>query len=244
MRPLKAYLQFKSKFYLAYTYTYVGQQLFAEEKCGDSLKAYQQAQAALSEAEALGKAYKRATVSRWSYHSPGPLTACDHTVFTTLQKTLRGAADKSRRENDFIYYHKVPVDDLPLPESRAMAKPTQFDLPAVSERWTEAKFNITMVPKKGEVRPKYAARTMVEPSAAVTARWFSPDRQIVAASRRNGCPKRCRLGSALSAVAANMRLPSVALYYSARRAVAHPPLTHSRARVPLSGPCRGQGSRR
>ena len=107
--------------------------------------------AALEAAETLGRGYKKAAVSRWAYHTPGSLTVCDHTVYTTLARTLRDAADKSRRENDFIYYHKLPADAIPLPEPRAMAKPTEFALPAVAEAWTTAKFSAKKIPKKGEV---------------------------------------------------------------------------------------------
>lgn len=145
------YLQFKQTFYDAYALTYTGMHLFTLEKCGESVKALQQAKALLAKAALQAKAYKSHPIrNRLRYATSCEFDAREHRIFKNLEHDIATALDKSERENGFIYFHKIPVEEIqPLP-GKGLAHATPYELPARAAQWADAEFNPAKVPLKGE----------------------------------------------------------------------------------------------
>jgi hypothetical protein len=94
---LLAYFNFKKSFHEGYMLTFTGIKLFAEEKCGDSIKAFQQAREALKESASFAKKFTRSGYKRLSYHTDNMAhDATEHKIFRELSESPE-ACPSSRR---------------------------------------------------------------------------------------------------------------------------------------------------
>lgn len=129
----KAYFELKSQFYLAYAYSYQGESLLAEDKCGDAIRCLQESQACYAKAGLMATEYAR-------NKGPGTQAKPDkHNFFKRLAPMLSRTLEKCERENGFIYHQKVPYDPVELPinaQTHGLVAPEQYEIPGVSPLWT------------------------------------------------------------------------------------------------------------
>ncbi|XP_015511859.2 BRO1 domain-containing protein BROX isoform X1 [Neodiprion pinetum] len=126
------YLELKAAFYQSYAYNYCGENLLSMDKCGEAIKALEESEIFLNKAKALCQEYGKT-------HGPAPRVKPDqHAVFKRLAPLVRITLDKCRRENGFIYHHKVP-GDVPSLETKAtygLVSPVDFTMPAPNHLWS------------------------------------------------------------------------------------------------------------
>jgi len=145
----RRYFQLKHRFYLAYAYAYLGEQLLAEDKCGEAIRACREGVTNHQLAKDLCDKYA-------SSRGPGFLAQPEkHLFFRRVVPLIERHLENAQRENDFIYHHKVPTDCPPLMnvEEKArfgLAKPEPFTYPPRAEEWTvvcyDKGFNISHAP--------------------------------------------------------------------------------------------------
>ncbi|KAH0622679.1 hypothetical protein JD844_025186 [Phrynosoma platyrhinos] len=143
----RKYLQLKSCFYMAYAYCYHGQTLLASDKCGESIRALQEAE------KSLCKEYGE---------TKGPGTTAKpsgHLFFRKLGTLVKNTLEKCQRENGFIYFQKIPPEapQLELKANYGLVEPISFEFPAVHAQWTPeslAAFDLTKRPKEDSAKPK------------------------------------------------------------------------------------------
>jgi hypothetical protein len=129
----KKYFELKSIFYLAYAYCYSGENLLAQEKCGDAIRSLQESE----------KCYVAATKQCKEYVAlKGPGISAkpeNHLFFRKLGPVIKRTLEKCERENGFIFHQKVPAEPLPL-ELKAtygLVSPEEFNLPPINGLWTK-----------------------------------------------------------------------------------------------------------
>lgn len=93
-------------------------------------------------------------------------------MYTELTKTLTAGQDKARRENDFIYRHKVPDEPVAMPEPKGLAQPLEFVPAPLDRTWDAAKFAPSKVPQRGE---DIAADVAAADDAKVSKSALHPD---------------------------------------------------------------------
>lgn len=150
VETLRAYLQFKASFHEAYMLTYWGMKLFSEEKCGESIKAFQQARDALRDSIGFAKKFNRSGYKKFSYHTNMAHDPTDHKLFKELKRDLDIAEEKAVRENGFIYHQKVPTDKIDPCAPKSLVSPEEFVLPPLNALWEKAEFDVKKIPFKGE----------------------------------------------------------------------------------------------
>ena len=129
----RAYFEMKSQFYLSYAYSYQGEALLAEDKCGDAIRCLQESKACLGKASAMATEYAK---------TKGPGTTArpeKHNFFRRLAPIVQRTLEKCERENGFIYHQKVPYDPVQLPTNAAthgLVAPEVWEIPPVSPLWT------------------------------------------------------------------------------------------------------------
>jgi len=129
----RAYFEMKSQFYLSYAYSYQGEALLAEDKCGDAIRCLQESKTCLGKASDMATEYAK---------TKGPGTTArpeKHTFFRRLAPIVQRTLEKCERENGFIYHQKVPYDPVQLPTNAAthgLVAPEVWEIPQVSPLWT------------------------------------------------------------------------------------------------------------
>ncbi|XP_064623188.1 BRO1 domain-containing protein BROX-like [Lineus longissimus] len=149
----RKYFQLKHAFYMAYAYTYHGEMLLKEDKCGEAIRSVQESVKYIDKADAAGKEYANAK---------GPGTTCkpwEHAFFRKLRPDVGRTLEKCERENGFIYHQKVPAEipELELKAEYGLAKPEPFVQPEPHKSWTKTvydQFDITKNDHLGEQDPK------------------------------------------------------------------------------------------
>lgn len=126
------YLQLKAAFYEAAAYSYSGENLLAQDKCGEAIKCLR---------ESTSNYEKAKTLSREYASTKGPGTTArpeEHLFFRKLGQVVSRVLDKTERENGFIYHQKVPekVPELEKKASYGLATAEEFTFPQGSPLWT------------------------------------------------------------------------------------------------------------
>ncbi|KAF2352749.1 BRO1 domain [Trinorchestia longiramus] len=136
------YLKLKAALYIAYAYNYSGENLLNQDKCGDAIRALQEAKKCYENAAALCKEYS-------STKGPGTKAKPDkHQFFRRIAPIIARTLEKCERENGMIYHQKVPYDapDLELRATYGLASPEEYCLPPSAPLWsasTYAAFDLT-----------------------------------------------------------------------------------------------------
>lgn len=129
----RAYFEMKAQFYLSYAYSYLGEAVLAEDKCGDAIRCLQESKACLGKAAIIATEYAK---------TKGPGTTArpeKHTFFRRLGPIVQRTLEKCERENGFIYHQKVPYDPVQLPTNElthGLVAPEAWEIPVVSPLWT------------------------------------------------------------------------------------------------------------
>ncbi|KAL3872657.1 hypothetical protein ACJMK2_035872 [Sinanodonta woodiana] len=148
----RKYFQLKSDFYLAYAYSYHGETLLTQDKCGEAIRGMQ---------EAI-KCYDKAAVTAQEYATAkGPGTVArplNHRFFRQLGPILKRTVDKCERENGLIYHQKVAYDppQLELKATYGLVRPEEFQFPTLNSLWTidvYRKMDAHMAPKPEQPLP-------------------------------------------------------------------------------------------
>lgn len=141
------YIQFKSEIYYAYAYNYHGENLLAQDKCGEAIKCLEESQSHYNKAAQLAKEYS-------STKGPGSTAKPqDHLFFRKLEPIVQRTLEKCVRENGFIYHQKVPLvaPDLELKATYGLVAPEEFSMPSPNAQWNAdvyKAFDITKLPEK------------------------------------------------------------------------------------------------
>ncbi|XP_014669776.1 PREDICTED: BRO1 domain-containing protein BROX-like [Priapulus caudatus] len=133
----KIYLQLKHAIYQAYAYTYMGENLLAQDQGGSAVSAMKQALKWYESSELLCKEYAAAK-------GPGLSAKPEsHLFFRRLGPLVRRILEKAERENGFIYHQNVPEEppELELKATYGLAKPEEFSLSKISSEWTPAVYS-------------------------------------------------------------------------------------------------------
>merc|ERR1719507_2135786 len=129
----RAYFELKAQFYLAYAYSYLGESLLAEDKCGEAIRCLQESKACYNKAGLMASDYSKI---KGAGTTAKPVR---HTFFRRLAPMLDRTLEKCERENGFIYHQKVPYDPVELPlnaQTHGLVAPENYEIPAVSPLWT------------------------------------------------------------------------------------------------------------
>ncbi|KAF0314788.1 BRO1 domain-containing protein BROX [Amphibalanus amphitrite] len=141
------YLQLKAAVYTAYAYNYLGENLLAEDKCGEAIRCLQESKKFYGEAEELCKQYATAK-------GVGAKVKPERLLFfRKLGPVLNRTLEKCERENGFIYHQKVPYDAPPLElrdNTYGLVAPEEFSMPAPSPLWTPVTFAAFDVSRLGD----------------------------------------------------------------------------------------------
>ncbi|KAH9375458.1 hypothetical protein HPB48_015433 [Haemaphysalis longicornis] len=151
----RKFLILKAVFYLSYAYCYAGENLLAQEKCGDAIRALQESHKCYQDATQICKQY--ATMK-----GPGSAAKMDqHLFFRKLAPLVKRTLDKCERENGFIFHQKVPVDapELELRATYGLVSPEEFQLPPPDKAWTPVVYAAFYVQPSGAPDPANAATT-------------------------------------------------------------------------------------
>lgn len=131
------YLRLKAAFYASYAYNYSGQNLLNQDKCGDGIRALQEAKKKYEEAGQLCKDYS---------HTKGPGTQAKpekHQFFRRLAPIVSRTLEKCERENGMIYHQKVPYDppELEIKATYGLVAPDDYTLPPMAPLWTPVTYS-------------------------------------------------------------------------------------------------------
>ncbi|KAH9375451.1 hypothetical protein HPB48_011196 [Haemaphysalis longicornis] len=149
----RKFLILKAVFYLSYAYCYAGENLLAQEKCGDAIRALQESHKCYQDATQICKQY--ATMK-----GPGSAAKMDqHLFFRKLAPLVKRTLDKCERENGFIFHQKVPTDapELELRATYGLVSPEEFQLPLPDKAWTPVVYAAFYVQPSGAPDPANAA---------------------------------------------------------------------------------------
>ncbi|RNA06800.1 BRO1 domain-containing BROX, partial [Brachionus plicatilis] len=131
------YLLLKCRFYKSQAFCYFGQDLLAQDKCGEAIKCLEHSLKIYQETEQICKDYA-------STKGPGTQAVPErHEFFKNLHKTILRVSEKCERENGMIYHQKVPLE-VPALESKSMhglAEPEEYDFSNPHELWTPSSYN-------------------------------------------------------------------------------------------------------
>ncbi|KAK4324073.1 hypothetical protein Pmani_005258 [Petrolisthes manimaculis] len=136
------YLRLKAAFYATYAYNYAGQNLLNQDKCGEAIRALQEAQKKYEEAGVLCKEYSQVK-------GPGTQAKPEkHQFYRRLAPIIARTLEKCERENGMIYHQKVPYDpsELELKATYGLVAPEDYTIPPHAPLWspvTYAAFDLT-----------------------------------------------------------------------------------------------------
>ncbi|XP_064484216.1 BRO1 domain-containing protein BROX-like [Ornithodoros turicata] len=128
----RKFLVLKAVFYLSYAYCYAGENLLAQEKCGDAIRALQESHKCYGDAQQIIKQYS-------TMKGLGTIAKMDqHLFFRKLAPLVKRTLEKCERENGFIFHQKVPKDapQLELRATYGLVSPEDFQLPPHDPQWT------------------------------------------------------------------------------------------------------------
>jgi len=153
----RMYLALKAKFYLSYAYSYQGDSLLSQDKCGEAIRSLQESKKCYQEACELAKEYAK---------SKGVGTQAkpdQHKFFRRLAPIVNRTLEKCERENGLIYHQKVAYDppDLSINDKTfGLVSPETFELPKTAPLWTPVAytaFDVAMNPDAAEGKKKKEA---------------------------------------------------------------------------------------
>ncbi|XP_047107248.1 LOW QUALITY PROTEIN: BRO1 domain-containing protein BROX-like [Schistocerca piceifrons] len=130
------YLKIKAAFYEAYAYTFCGENLLSQDKCGEAVRGLQEGQTSYKRAIELSKEYAKTK-------GPAPKVQPEtHASFRRLSPLLNRTLEKCVRENGFIYHQKVPADppELEHKATYGLASPEEFSMPSPCPLWNPASY--------------------------------------------------------------------------------------------------------
>ncbi|XP_074651732.1 BRO1 domain-containing protein BROX-like [Tubulanus polymorphus] len=138
----RKYLQLKAAFYMSYAYSFHGEDLLAQDKCGEAIACLRESVKYFQKSSNLCKEYTSAK------GAGSTVKPAEHCFFRKLGRVVKLTLEKCERENDFIYHHKVPseVPELELKATFGLVKPEKYELPPRHEMWNKdiyAAFDIT-----------------------------------------------------------------------------------------------------
>ncbi|XP_067941535.1 BRO1 domain-containing protein BROX-like [Watersipora subatra] len=126
------YLALKSDFYRSATFSYFGEHLLAQDKCGEAIRCLRESVKYFEQAGSLCKEYSTAK-------GPGT-TARPETqlFFRKIGQVVKSTLQKCERENGFIYHQKVPeaIPDIDVKASYGLVTADEFKLPSPNPLWT------------------------------------------------------------------------------------------------------------
>jgi len=131
------YFVFKSVFYETYAYVYHGENLLQQEKCGDAIRALQEAEKTYQATLAVCKEYEK-------MKGPGKVAKPqDHLFFRKLAPLLKRVKDKCIRENGMIFHQKVSEELIPLQTkaTHGLVTPEDFSLPSLNALWNKEAYD-------------------------------------------------------------------------------------------------------
>jgi len=161
----RTYLALKAKFYLSYAYSYQGECLLSQDKCGDAIRSLQESKKCYQEACELAKEYGK---------SKGVGTQAkpdQHKFFRRLAPIVNRTLEKCERENGLIYHQKVAYDppDLSINDKTfGLVSPESYELPRTAPLWTPVAytaFDVALNPEtaEGKKKPSPTKDPKVEP---------------------------------------------------------------------------------
>lgn len=128
----KRYLALKARFYKAQAFCYFGEDLLANDKCGDAIKCMENSQKLYTETEELCKQYA-------DTNGPGTQAVPErHRFFKNLGGIIKRIQEKCQRENGMIYHQKVPLETPVLDSNivHGLATPEEYTYPDKHALWT------------------------------------------------------------------------------------------------------------
>ncbi|KAI1284937.1 BRO1 domain-containing protein BROX [Halotydeus destructor] len=131
------YFQFKSFFYEAYAYCYLGDNLLSLEKCGEAIRTLQESEKSYSTAVQVFSEYSK-------MKGPGSSAKCDrHLFFRNCKPLITRIKDKCDRENGMIFHQKVATDlpPLELKATHGLVTPDEYKVPAISAMWSATAYS-------------------------------------------------------------------------------------------------------
>eukprot|EP00918_Siedleckia_nematoides_P029551 GHVU01063711.1.p1 GENE.GHVU01063711.1~~GHVU01063711.1.p1 ORF type:complete len:417 (-),score=54.68 GHVU01063711.1:1464-2714(-) len=146
----RKYLQFKVAIYYAYAYNYHGENLLAQDKCGEAIKCLEESKKYFDQAEQLARVYATAK---------GPGTTAkpqEHLFFRKLGPVVTRTLEKCVRENGFIYHQKVPLEapQLELKATYGLVAPEEVKNPDPSPMWSAESYKSFDITKNQPADPK------------------------------------------------------------------------------------------
>lgn len=143
----RKYFQLKSAFYHSAAYSYHGEALLAQDKCGEAVRGLQEGVKLYEKAENLCKEYA-STKGLGTFARPA-----NHLFFRKFGPVLKRTLEKCDRENGLIYHQKLPFDapQLELKATYGLASPEEFKNITLNTQWTKAvydKMDAKMAPKE------------------------------------------------------------------------------------------------
>lgn len=144
------YFALKSRFYKSQAYCYFGQDLLAQDKCGDAIKCLQESQKFYDETKSLCQIYA-------NLKGAGTQAVPErHQFFKNLGTIITRVAEKCDRENGMIYHQKLPIE-TPILDTKAihgLAEPEEFIPPEPHALWSPNTYDSFNIAKALEVKDK------------------------------------------------------------------------------------------
>ncbi|XP_064600582.1 BRO1 domain-containing protein BROX-like [Liolophura sinensis] len=153
----KKYCALKADFYMSYAYSFHGEALLAEDKCGEAIRCLQESVKLYDQASRLAQEYGT---------QKGPGTSArplNHIFFRRLRPIVKRTLEKCERENGLIYHHKVPFDppQLDLKPTYGLVSPVEFQPVPLSPLWSidvykkmDTKTAVKPDPREKEKKPE------------------------------------------------------------------------------------------
>lgn len=126
------YLALKARFYKSQAFCYFGEDLLANDKCGEAIKCMEASLKFYEETEELCKEYA-------STKGPGTQAVPEkHRFFQNLGTLIKRISEKCQRENGMIYHQKVPLETpiLDVKAIHGLADPEEYTYPEKHALWT------------------------------------------------------------------------------------------------------------
>lgn len=153
IEDLLGYFDFKIDYYDAMTLFYNGEHLFKEEKCGDALRCYDEAQKKIARATTLATEYMKRRKKRKSLKKSTDKEVTETEAFEFLDKAIRTSYTKAKHEHSFIYAsQRVPVELPELLPTKSLVQKEVYQLPERSSVWNDASLIESKIPARGTDR--------------------------------------------------------------------------------------------
>jgi len=127
----RKYLQLKEAFYRSFALCYYGVSLLEQEKCGDSVRVFQESSDSLNATHKLCSEYKQAK------GAGSTIKPNEHAFYLNFTKDMTRRFEKAKHENGFIYHQKVPPvsPSMSFQATHGLVEPIDFEIPAKSSMW-------------------------------------------------------------------------------------------------------------